>query len=107
MANPHWSSVMVWSAAIITGVMFFAALLLHELAHSVLAKARGLRVREITLFALGGISQIESEAPDAKAEFWIAIAGPVTSVAIGIVLLGAAWLSGWRSGTEPSTPVAA
>jgi Zn-dependent protease/CBS domain-containing protein len=107
IANPHWSDMTVWSAAIITGVMFFAALLLHELAHSVLAKARGLRVREITLFALGGVSQIESEAPDAKAEFWIAIAGPITSVAIGIVLLGAAWLSGWRSGTEPSTPVAA
>ena len=107
MANPHWSSVMVWSAAIITGVMFFAALLLHELAHSILAKVRGLKVREITLFALGGVSQIESDAPDAKSEFWIAIAGPITSVAIGIVLIGAAWLSGWRSGTEPGSPVTA
>jgi Zn-dependent protease/predicted transcriptional regulator len=107
MANPHWSDVIVWSAAIITGVMFFAALLLHELAHSILAKARGMKVREITLFALGGISQIESEAPNAKAEFWIAIAGPITSAAIGIVLIGAAWLAGWRSGTEPETPVTA
>ena len=107
MTNPHWSDVTVWSAAIVTGVMFFAALLLHELAHSILAKARGLRVREITLFALGGISQIESDAPDAKGEFWIAIAGPITSVVIGVVLIGAAWLSGWHSGTEPSTPVAA
>ena len=107
MSNPRWSDVTVWSAAIVTGVMFFAALLLHELAHSILAKARGLKVREITLFALGGVSQIESEAPDAKAEFWIAIAGPITSVVIGIVLIGAAWLSGWRSGTEPTTPVGA
>src|SRR5215467_11021807 len=107
MANPHWSSVMVWSAAIITGVMFFAALLLHELAHSILAKARGLRVREITLFALGGVSQIESEAPDANSEFWIAIVGPITSVVIGIVLIGSAWLSGWRPGTQPATPIEA
>jgi len=107
MSNPRWSDVTVWSAAIVTGVMFFAALLLHELAHSILAKARGLKVREITLFALGGVSQIESEAPDAKAEFWIAIAGPITSVVIGLVLIGAAWLSGWRSGTEPTTPVGA
>jgi Zn-dependent protease/CBS domain-containing protein len=107
MANPRWSDVTVWSAAIITGVMFFAALLLHELAHSILAKARGLKVREITLFALGGISQIESEAPDAKTEFWIAIAGPITSAAIAIVLIGVAWLAGWRSGTEPDTPVTA
>jgi len=107
IANPHWSDVTVWSAAIITGVMFFAALLLHELAHSILAKARGLRVREITLFALGGVSQIESEAPNAKSEFWIAIVGPITSVVIGIVLIGAAWLAGWRSGAEPATPITA
>lgn len=107
IANPHWSDVTVWSAAIITGVMFFAALLLHELAHSVLAKARGLRVREITLFALGGVSQIESEAPNANSEFWIAIAGPITSVVIGIVLIGAAWLAGWRIGAEPATPITA
>jgi Zn-dependent protease/predicted transcriptional regulator len=107
MTNPQWTDVMVWSAAIITGVMFFAALLLHELAHSILAKARGLRVREITLFALGGVSQIESDAPDAKGEFWIAIVGPITSVVIGIILIGGAWLSGWRSGTQPTTPVAA
>lgn len=107
MANPHWSDVTVWSAAIITGVMFFAALLLHELAHSILARARGLKVREITLFALGGVSQIESEAPDAKGEFWIAIVGPITSAVIGIVLIGAAWLAGWRSGAEPATPITA
>ena len=107
MVNPRWSDGMVWSAAIITGVMFFAALLLHELAHSILAKARGLKVREITLFALGGVSQIESEAPDAKSEFWIAIVGPITSVVIGIVLIGVAWLAGWRSGAEPATPVTA
>ena len=107
IANPHWSDVTVWSAAIITGVMFFVALLLHELAHSVLAKARGLRVREITLFALGGVSQIESEAPNAKSEFWIAIVGPITSVVIGIVLIGAAWLAGWRIGAEPATPITA
>jgi Zn-dependent protease/predicted transcriptional regulator len=102
--SPHWTQAVVWSAAVVTGVLFFLALLLHELAHSLLAKAWGLRVREITLFALGGVSQIESEASDAKSEFWIAIAGPITSVVIGLVLLGIAWLSGWRFGTEPTAP---
>jgi Zn-dependent protease/CBS domain-containing protein len=102
---PEWSSVLVWTASVVTGVLFFAALLLHELAHSLLAKARGLRVRAITLFALGGVSQIESEASDAKSEFWIAIAGPITSVAIGLVVLETARLAGWVPGTEPVTPV--
>ncbi|HEY6338818.1 MAG TPA: site-2 protease family protein [Candidatus Sulfotelmatobacter sp.] len=103
--NPHWSGAMLWSAAIVTSVLFFVALLLHELAHSLLAKRRGLSVREITLFALGGVSQIESEAKDPNAEFWIAIVGPITSLAIGIILIGIALLAGWRRGTEPNTPV--
>ena len=105
IVSPHWSGRMLWSAAILTSVLFFLALLLHKLAHSLLAKARGLRVREITLFALGGVSQIESEAPDAKAEFWIAIVGPITSVVIGVVLLAIARLSGLRTGSEPTTPL--
>jgi Zn-dependent protease len=102
---PAWSSAIVWSAAVVTGLLFFATLLLHELAHSLLAKSRGLRVRAITLFALGGVSQIESEASDPKSEFTIAIAGPITSVVIGLALLGSAWLTGWKPGTEPATPV--
>src|SRR5437667_6184192 len=103
--TPEWRDAVVWSAAIVTGLLFFAALLPHELAHSVVAKSRGLRVRAITLFALGGVSQIESEASDAKSEFWIAIAGPVTSVVIGLVVLGTAWVNVWKPGTEPATPV--
>ena len=102
---PPWSTAVVWTAALITSLLFFAALLLHELAHSLLAKARGLRVRGITLFALGGVSQIESEASDPKSEFSIAIAGPIASIAIGLVLLGTAWLGGWLPGIEPTTPV--
>jgi len=102
---PRWSTTVVWTAAVVTGVLFFAALLLHELAHSLLAKARGLRVRAITLFALGGVSQIESEASDAKSEFWIAIVGPITSLVIGLTVLGAARLAGWLPATEPATPV--
>jgi Zn-dependent protease/CBS domain-containing protein len=105
--TPRWSSTTVWSAAVVTGGLFFVALLLHELAHSLLAKARGLRVRAITLFALGGVSQIESEASDAKSEFWIAIVGPLTSLAIGLVCLWIARLTGWLPGTEPSVPAIA
>ena len=99
--SPAWSTDAVWLAAIGTSVLFFASLLLHELAHSALAKAQGLKVRAITLFALGGISQIESEPTSAKSEFWIAIVGPATSVAIGFLLLALARALGWSAGSQP------
>lgn len=98
--GPGWSNQLVWGMAIVTAVLFFVALLLHELAHSLVAKSRGLDVRAITLFALGGVSQIDSESPDAGSEFWIAIVGPITSAIIGIVCLSAARLSGWVSNNE-------
>jgi Zn-dependent protease/CBS domain-containing protein len=103
--TPHWSEGVVWAAASITAVFFFVALLLHELAHSLVAKAYGLRVRAITLFALGGVSQIESEAPNAKTEFWIAIVGPLTSLLIGGIFLGLAYASGWRPSISPADPL--
>ena len=104
---PNLSSAGVWTAAIITSVLFFVCLLLHELAHSLLAKSKGLHVRAITLFALGGVSQIEQESPDAKTEFWVAIVGPLSSLAIGVVCLLLARLAGWTTGMEAQTPVAA
>ena len=106
-AKPEWNQSIVWSAAIATALLFFAALLMHEVAHSIVAKSRGLNVRAITLFALGGVSQIESEAPDAKSEFWIAIVGPLTSVVIGILFISVARMSGWAPGTEAATPAVA
>jgi len=105
--RPEWSRAEDWAASIITAVFFFVALLLHELAHSLVAKSRGLRVREITLFALGGVSQIESEASDAKSEFWIAIVGPLTSLVIGGALIAIAHVSGAYRGNEPVSPVMA
>ena len=102
--RPDWNDGAVWGAAIITALLFFVTLLLHELAHCLVAKARGLRVREITLFALGGVSQIESEAPDAKSEFWIGIVGPLTSLVIGSVCIGISKFSGASANAEPANP---
>jgi len=105
---PGWSPGVVWAAAIITSVLFFVTLLLHELAHSLVAKSRGLRVRAITLFALGGVSQIESDAPDAKSEFWIAIVGPLTSFLIGFICVGVGRAFGWTPSIgDPHNPVLA
>lgn len=105
--SPNRSMAWAWTVALITSVLFFVSLLLHELAHSLVAKSRGLRVRAITLFALGGVSEIESEAPNASAEFWIAIVGPLTSIVIGGFCVSIARASGWRSDAEPSDPVLA
>jgi Zn-dependent protease/predicted transcriptional regulator len=85
--NPQWGDRVIVSMAVVTAVLFFISLLLHELAHSLVATSRGLPVREITLFALGGVSQIEKEPTSAKIEFWMAFVGPLTSAVIGAVCL--------------------
>ena len=104
---PNWSTSQVWITALFTAVLFFVSLLLHELSHSLVAQARGLKVKAITLFALGGVSQIESDATDAKTEFWVAIAGPIASLIIGFGCLAIAAGLGWHRPTEPRTAMTA
>jgi Zn-dependent protease/CBS domain-containing protein len=101
--NPNWGAGEIWIAALFTAVLFFVTLLLHELAHSLVAQSRGLKVRAITLFALGGVSHIQDDATDAKTEFWVAIAGPIASLIIGFSCLGIALGLGWQRSTEPHT----
>ena len=105
--HKDWSTGVIWSLSILTALLFFVSLLLHELAHSLVAESRGLPVRAITLFALGGISQIEKEPSDARTEFWMAIVGPLTSIAIGGVCLGIARWCGWTPGISPNVPLVA
>lgn len=93
-SHPQWSSNLVLGLAILTAVLFFVSLLLHEFSHSLVAKASGLPVREITLFALGGVSQMEGESPNAKAEFWMALVGPLTSVIVGLSCVGVVAVAG-------------
>ncbi|WP_447987407.1 site-2 protease family protein [Nitrospira sp. Nam74] len=102
--NPQWTFAVVWSAAVVTGLLFFASIVVHELGHALVARARGLPVRSITLFALGGVASIEKDAGDAKTEFWMGIAGPLTSVAIGILCTGLASALGWGADLTPANP---
>ena len=81
-------SAIILTLSIATGLLFFVSLLLHELSHSLFARSRGLPVREITLFALGGVSQIEKNPSSAKTEFWMAFVGPLSSACIGLICLG-------------------
>src|SRR6266699_6336064 len=104
VVNPDWSAGLRWSLAAITALLFFASIVGHELSHAAVANARGIPVRSITLFALGGVANIEKESVDAKSEFWMAIVGPLTSVVVGLFFLAVAWTAGWRPalGTPPA-----
>lgn len=75
-----WSGGEYWAIGFVTAVMLFVSVLIHELAHSVLAQRYGLAVPRITLFLFGGVSQIAAEPDGPMQEFWIAIVGPVTSL---------------------------
>jgi Zn-dependent protease/CBS domain-containing protein len=85
--NRSWSPAVIWSLAALTAVLFFVCIVLHELAHASVARLSGVPVRGITLFALGGVAQIEKDAATPGKEFWMAIVGPVASFALAVVCL--------------------
>jgi Zn-dependent protease/predicted transcriptional regulator len=100
----EWGETVIWLAAVVTGLLFFSALILHELSHALTARSRGLPVGAITLFALGGVSRIQREPEGAGTEFLIGIVGPLTSAVVGVVCLLLAGAAGWSPGASPSTP---
>jgi len=78
----NWPPLLYWLMGAVTAIMLFVSVLLHELGHSVLALRYKIPVRSITLFIFGGVAQIGAEPPSAAAEFFVAIAGPIVSLAL-------------------------
>jgi Zn-dependent protease/predicted transcriptional regulator len=78
--HPGWTPTQHWALGIITSVLFFASVVFHELSHSVVALRYRIPVKSITLFVFGGLASIQREPEQAKQEFNIAIAGPLSSL---------------------------
>ena len=81
----NWPPLLYWVMGAVTAIMLFVSVLLHELGHSLVALRYKIPVRSITLFIFGGVAQIGAKPPSATAEFLIAIAGPIVSLALAVL----------------------
>jgi Zn-dependent protease/CBS domain-containing protein len=90
--HPTWSLALKIGAGVITSIFFFGSVLFHELMHSIVALREGIQIQAITLFFLGGVSQMTGEPKTAADEFRMAAAGPFSSLVLGGVFLGIYYL---------------
>ena len=91
-----------WFMGAVGALGLFLSIIFHELSHSLIARKFGIPMKGITLFIFGGVAEMTEEAPDAKAEFWMAIVGPASSL-----FLGAMFFAIWRYGERAGWPVPA
>jgi Zn-dependent protease len=84
----NWSQGLAWGAGLITALLLFGSVLLHELGHSLVARSQGIRVHSITLFLFGGMAAIDHESKTPGQAFQVAIAGPAVSLGLFLLLQG-------------------
>lgn len=99
---PTWSEQKTLIVSAIAALLFFGSVVVHEFAHALVARRFRMSVSSITLFLLGGVASLTKEPPSAKAEFFMAAAGPATSLVLGGAGLGIAALVGDSLAAAPS-----
>jgi Zn-dependent protease/CBS domain-containing protein len=105
--HPEWNVAQCGVTALAAALLFFGSVLLHELSHALVGRVHGVTIRRITLFMFGGMAQMENEPPSWRAELYMAIVGPLTSLAIGF---GCLWFVAVVAGPldiDPQQPQAA
>ncbi len=88
-----FTKITYWWMGVVGVIGLFLSILLHELAHSIVARAFGMEIKGITLWLLGGVAEMADEPPHPKAEFLMAIAGPIVSIVLGLLFLTASTLT--------------
>ncbi|MGD2114581.1 MAG: site-2 protease family protein [Acidobacteriota bacterium] len=89
---PDLSATTYWLMGVLGALGLFASVVAHELSHASVARRYGIDMRGITLFIFGGVAEMSDEPPSPKAEFWVAIAGPIASLVLGLLFLVAGGL---------------
>lgn len=101
-AYPDWDIKTYWITGVVAALLLFVSVLIHELAHSFVARARGMEVSSITLFIFGGVSNLEEEPEKPKIEFAMSIVGPLASLILAGIFWGLVQLVG-----DEQSPLAA
>ncbi len=98
---PELTGSIHWTMGLAAALGLFASVVLHELAHALVARRYRLTIRGITLFIFGGVAEMESEPPNPKAEFLMAIAGPISSFFLAAILWGGAAIAQGAAWPQP------
>ena len=83
--------IMPWVLGTVIALGLFGGVLVHELAHSLVARRKGIKINSITLMIFGGIAAMEEGIPDPKAELPMALVGPIASLVVGLMCVGIAY----------------